>query len=133
MIKTLKIQALMVFTFSIAPFVGLSQTMEKEQYQNLSPERSHELKSEGGLEDKVLPVPESNPHCDDECLSQAKVCLTYKSKHPCHDLCGKVHSNGGGFVASTARVAPTAYVGPQAKVCVLIKPQFPHCSSLQPM
>ena len=33
MIKTLKIHALMVFIFSIAPFGGLSQTMEKKQYQ----------------------------------------------------------------------------------------------------
>ena len=39
-------------------------------------------------------------------------------KHPLtgRPCSGRLHKNGGGFVAKTARVAETAYVGANAKV-----------------
>lgn len=39
------------------------------------------------------------------------------SEPPCGGAVEKAHSNGGGFVAKTAQVDPTAYVGLQAQVC----------------
>ncbi len=38
---------------------------------------------------------------------------------PCNGAEGKSHPNGGGFVASTAEVAETVYVGSQVQVCDL--------------
>ena len=36
---------------------------------------------------------------------------------PCGGAKGKAHANGGGFVAETALVTPTAFVGSMASVC----------------
>lgn len=40
-----------------------------------------------------------------------------QSMDRCGGAPGSLHANGGGFVAGTAQVDPTAYVGPDAMVC----------------
>lgn len=41
----------------------------------------------------------------------------FVSRPPCNGASGYYHPNGGGFVAHTAKVSHTAYIGPNATVC----------------
>ena len=44
--------------------------------------------------------------------------LSLANDTPCgEDVEGHVHNNGGGFVANTAEVEDTVYIGPDAAVC----------------